>query len=105
MSDCFFGPLLGLLGTVIGMIEAFQAMEAAGSQVNPSILSGGIWKALLTTAIGVAVAIPVSIIHSWFERKVEVQATFVQDDLEKLFTLEKQKGINLSSREVEVVSR
>lgn len=94
-------PLLGLLGTVMGMIEAFQAMEAAGSQVNPSILSGGIWKALLTTAIGVAVAIPVSIIHSWFERKVEVQATLVQDDLEKLFTLEKQKNFNQTSREVE----
>ena len=94
-------PLLGLLGTVMGMIEAFQAMEAAGSQVNPSVLSGGIWKALLTTAIGVAVAIPVSIIHSWFERKIEVQATLVQDDLEKLFTLEKQKDFNRSPREVE----
>jgi biopolymer transport protein ExbB len=98
-------PLLGLLGTVIGMIEAFQAMEAAGSQVNPSVLSGGIWKALLTTAIGVAVAIPVSIIHSWFERKVEVQATLVQDDLERLFTLEKQKEVHHSLHEVEAVAK
>ena len=81
-------PLLGLLGTVLGMIEAFQAMEAAGNQINPSILSGGIWQALLTTAIGVAIAIPVSMIHSWLERKVEVQAIYIQDDLEKIFTLE-----------------
>lgn len=98
-------PLLGLLGTVMGMIEAFQAMEAAGRQVNPSVLSGGIWKALLTTAIGVAVAIPVSIIHSWFERKVEVQATLVQDDLERLFTLEKQKEVHHSLHEVEAVAK
>ncbi|MDO6806083.1 MotA/TolQ/ExbB proton channel family protein, partial [Wenyingzhuangia sp. 1_MG-2023] len=57
-------PLLGLFGTVLGMIEAFQAMEAAGSKVDPAVLSGGIWQALLTTAGGLAVAIPVSMIHS-----------------------------------------
>lgn len=93
-------PLLGLLGTVLGMIEAFKAMEAAGSQVNPAILSGGIWLALLTTAIGVAVAIPVSIIHSWFERKIEVQTLLIQDDLEKIFTLEAQKEIPMPLRDV-----
>lgn len=81
-------PLLGLFGTVLGMIEAFRAMEAAGSQVNPAVLSGGIWKALLTTAVGLAVAIPVSLAHSWFERRVEVQATDMQDDLERIFTLD-----------------
>ncbi len=53
-------PLLGLLGTVLGMIEAFQAMENAGRQVDPAVLSGGIWQALLTTAAGLAVAIPVA---------------------------------------------
>lgn len=81
-------PLLGLFGTVLGMIEAFQAMEAAGSQVNPAVLSGGIWKALLTTAVGLAVAIPVSIVQSWFERRVEVEALALQNDLDRLFTLE-----------------
>lgn len=45
-------PLLGLFGTVLGMIMAFQQMELAGSQVDPSVLSGGIWQALLTTAVG-----------------------------------------------------
>ncbi len=80
-------PLLGLFGTVLGMIEAFQAMEGAGAQVNPAVLSGGIWVALLTTAVGLAVAIPVSIAHSWFERRLEVQAAAMQDDIERLFTL------------------
>ncbi|MBL4822154.1 MAG: MotA/TolQ/ExbB proton channel family protein [Colwellia sp.] len=81
-------PLLGLLGTVLGMIEAFKAMEAAGSQVNPAILSGGIWQALLTTAVGMAVAIPVSIAHSWLERRVETETDKIQDDINWLFTFQ-----------------
>ena len=85
-------PLLGLFGTVLGMIDAFRAMEAAGAQVNPAVLSGGIWKALLTTAAGLAVAIPVSLIHSWFERRVELEASAIQDDLERLLTLEAQQS-------------
>ncbi|UAW99775.1 MotA/TolQ/ExbB proton channel family protein [Halopseudomonas nanhaiensis] len=81
-------PLLGLLGTVLGMIQAFQAMEAAGTQVDPSVLSGGIWVALLTTAVGLAVAIPVSLLHSWFERRVETQAGLIQNDLEHLLSVQ-----------------
>lgn len=49
-------PLLGLLGTVLGMIKAFRALEAAG-EASPAALAGGIWEALLTTAFGMAVAI------------------------------------------------
>ena len=84
-------PLLGLFGTVLGMIDAFQAMEAAGTQVNSSVLSGGIWKALLTTAAGLAIAVPVSMANSWFERRVEVEATVMLDRLEHIFTLEAKK--------------
>ena len=62
-------PLLGLLGTVLGMIAAFRAMEVAGSQVDPSVLSGGIWQALLTTAMGLAIAIPVMAAYNWMDRK------------------------------------
>ena len=80
-------PLLGLFGTVLGMIEAFQALEAAGSQVNPSILSGAIWQALLTTAVGLAVAIPVSMVHSWFERRVELRAATLQNDIDRTFLI------------------
>jgi biopolymer transport protein ExbB len=50
-------PLLGLLGTVLGMIDAFRELEAAGSRVNPALLAGGIWEALLTTAAGMVVAL------------------------------------------------
>lgn len=64
-------PLLGLFGTVLGMIKAFQQLESAGSQVNPAILSGGIWEALLTTAVGLAVAIPVVALLNWLERRVD----------------------------------
>lgn len=64
-------PLLGLFGTVLGMIEAFSELETAGSQVDPAILSGGIWEALLTTAVGLAVAIPVVAAFNWFDRRVE----------------------------------
>lgn len=60
-------PLLGLLGTVLGMIAAFQALQQAGSRADPATLAGGIWEALLTTAAGMAVAIPASIALTWFE--------------------------------------
>lgn len=77
-------PLLGLFGTVLGMIEAFKAMEAAGAQVDPAVLSGGIWQALLTTAVGLGVAIPVSLIHSLFERQHESLSIQMLSDSECL---------------------
>jgi len=64
-------PLMGLLGTVLGMIDAFQQMEAAGNQVDPSILSGGIWLALLTTAIGLVVAIPATAAQIWLNSVIQ----------------------------------
>ena len=51
-------PLLGLLGTVTGMIQAFQQIQDLQGQVNPAVLAGGIWEALITTAAGLTVAIP-----------------------------------------------
>lgn len=63
-------PLIGLLGTVIGMIAAFQALETATSSIDPSLLSGGIWVALLTTAAGLVVAIPATLAHGWFEARL-----------------------------------
>ena len=66
-------PLLGLFGTVLGMIEAFQSLQGAGSQVDPSILAGGIWVALLTTAAGLAVAMPASLIHAWLEARMDAE--------------------------------
>lgn len=63
-------PLLGLFGTVLGMIDAFQALQDAGAQVDPSVLAGGIWVALLTTAAGLSVAMPAALALSWFEGRM-----------------------------------
>lgn len=79
-------PLLGLLGTVLGMITAFQQMETAGSQIDPSMLSGGIWQALLTTAVGIMVAIPLVMMHAWLDRKVERVAHMINDVVTQVFT-------------------
>ena len=79
-------PLLGLLGTVMGMISAFQQLEAAGNKVNPAILSGGIWEALLTTAVGLCVAIPVVALLNWLERRVDHQAHEMDNLVTQVFT-------------------
>ncbi len=63
-------PLIGLLGTVLGMIDSFNELELGGSLVDPSILAGGIWTALLTTAMGLLVAIPALVSHYFFEKKI-----------------------------------
>ena len=75
-------PLVGLLGTVLGMIEAFQALQDSGAQADPSALAGGIWEALLTTAAGMGIAIPASILLSWYDSVVDN----VQADIENLAT-------------------
>lgn len=71
-------PLLGLFGTVLGMIEAFQNLQSAGNSVDPSLLAGGIWVALLTTAVGLAVAMPVSLILTWFETRLENERVAIE---------------------------
>jgi biopolymer transport protein ExbB len=60
-------PLMGLLGTVIGMVQAFSKVAQYQGQVDPSLLAGGIWEALLTTAAGLAVAIPTVVMLHYFE--------------------------------------
>lgn len=79
-------PLLGLLGTVLGMIDAFRQLENAGSQVDPALLSGGIWEALLTTAVGLAVAIPAVILLNWLEGRVERFRHRMEDAVTRVFT-------------------
>ena len=63
-------PLLGLLGTVVGMIRVFRALLAEGPG-NPAALAGGISEALVTTAAGLVVAIPALIFHRYLLRKVD----------------------------------
>ena len=64
-------PLLGLLGTVTGMIKAFIKIQELGGRVDASVLAGGIWEALLTTAAGLSVAIPTLVAYHYFEGKVD----------------------------------
>ena len=63
-------PLLGLFGTVVGMIKAFMVIQEMGGKVNAAVLAGGIWEAMLTTALGLAVALPTIIAHSYLVSKV-----------------------------------
>ena len=83
-------PLLGLLGTVLGMIAAFQALQEAGARADPALLAGGIWEALLTTAAGMAVAIPASAALAWFEGVVDAMAADVEDGVTRIFVAERR---------------
>ena len=64
-------PLLGLLGTVLGMIKAFMVIQEMGGKVNAAVLAGGIWEAMLTTALGLAVALPTMVAHSYLVSRVD----------------------------------
>lgn len=78
-------PLLGLFGTVLGMIDAFQALQSAGDAVDPSILAGGIWVALTTTAAGLAVAMPTSLILTWFESQMQAERALADSMISRAF--------------------
>ena len=80
-------PLLGLFGTVLGMIKAFLNLEKAGSQVDPALLAGGIWEALLTTAFGLAVAIPALTAYHLFENKISNTKDKMKDCIIRVNTL------------------
>ena len=79
-------PLIGLLGTVLGMIAAFQALQDSGNQADPAVLAGGIWEALLTTAAGMAVAIPASMALTWFESVADRVQADMEDAATRVFT-------------------
>ncbi|MBE1282861.1 MAG: MotA/TolQ/ExbB proton channel family protein [Rhodobacteraceae bacterium] len=78
-------PLLGLLGTVLGMIAAFQALQESGSRADPALLAGGIWEALLTTAAGMAVAIPASAALTWFEAVIDRMRRDIEDAVTRIY--------------------
>ena len=82
------GPLLGLLGTVLGMIEAFQTLALAEGSANAGMLAGGIWQALLTTAAGLLVAIPAAVASALIGARVEAVAQSVEAALGQLLAIE-----------------
>lgn len=76
-------PLLGFLGTVIGMIEAFAAIEIAG-EVEATLVAGGIKVALITTATGLTIAIPINIFHNFFVTKVDRLVIDMEESAQRL---------------------
>ncbi|WP_020210368.1 MotA/TolQ/ExbB proton channel family protein [Gilvimarinus chinensis] len=76
-------PLLGLLGTVFGMIEVFNAIMIKGSG-NAGVLAGGISQALITTAAGLCVAIPAMIVHRYFQRHIDYLVVTMEEEAIKL---------------------
>ena len=76
-------PLLGFLGTVVGMIIAFQSIEAAG-EVEATLVAGGIKVALLTTAAGLVIAIPVSISHNFFVSRIDSLVIDMEESAQKM---------------------
>jgi biopolymer transport protein ExbB len=77
-SVAHLAPLCGLFGTVLGMIEVFRKLESIGGRADVSLLSGGIWVALLTTAFGLLVAIPTLIAHHYFSGLVTGRSEDIQ---------------------------
>ncbi|MGB1539409.1 MAG: MotA/TolQ/ExbB proton channel family protein, partial [Rickettsiales bacterium] len=80
-------PLLGLLGTVVGMVRAFSKLEEAGSRVDPSLLAGGIWEALLTTVGGLIVGIMALAAHYAIDSVVERTRATMRDLAVRILTM------------------
>lgn len=85
-------PLLGLLGTVLGMIQSFQELELAQGSANASVLAGGIWQALLTTAAGLIVAIPAAIAANLLAARVESAGHLIENTIGRLYLIEDAGG-------------
>ncbi len=81
-------PLMGLMGTVIGMITSFSKLSLSGTRVDPTLLAGGIWEALLTTAGGLAVAIPALAAHYVFDGMIEKVRATMKDVSIQILALE-----------------
>ncbi|MDP0563440.1 MAG: MotA/TolQ/ExbB proton channel family protein [Candidatus Endonucleobacter sp. (ex Gigantidas childressi)] len=89
-------PLLGLLGTVIGMIDVFSVIMIQGAG-SPGVLAGGISKALITTAAGLTIAIPALIFHRYFTRRIdELVVTMEQEAIKLMEVLQGERNTNES---------
>ena len=81
-------PLLGLLGTVLGMIQAFRELALAQGAANASLLAAGIWQALLTTAAGLIVAIPAAIAATLLAARIDRAGQQIEAAIGRLFALD-----------------
>jgi biopolymer transport protein ExbB len=99
-SIALISPLLGLLGTVTGIIQIFSAMGINGLG-NPAVLASGIGVALITTAAGLTVAIPSVFFHRYFERLVDDYVLKMEEESLKLLDIihgDREKGDGFSSK-------
>ena len=87
-------PLLGLLGTVLGMIAAFHAMQDAGAFVKTGDLAGSVWQALLTTAGGLSVAIPCYTAYNYLVSRVESLTLDMQKAANEMIYFLSQHPVN-----------
>jgi len=79
-------PLMGFLGTVAGMIVAFESIASAGD-VNPALVAGGIKVALLTTAAGLTIAIPVNIGYNYFVSRIDTLIVDMEQSTQKILNI------------------
>jgi len=80
-------PLLGLLGTIIGMIEAFQKVALMGDTGDASVLADSIGKALITTAIGLIIAIPALGFYHYFKSRISMLGNALEEEVDEIFAL------------------
>ena len=93
-------PLLGLLGTVTGMIEAFDVVAQENALGQAELLAGGISKALLTTAFGLCVAVPALLFYQYFRSKSEGWVRIIEDTcIERLVALRRRSGPTAPAQE------
>ena len=71
-------PMIGLLGTVIGMIDAFSALSSTGQAADPQLLAAGIWTALTTTAAGLAIALCTFFVANWLESRIDSERNRIE---------------------------
>ena len=77
-------PIVGLLGTVVGMIEAFHVIAFTGGMGDASLLAGGISKALVNTAAGLSVALPALALHHFFRHRLTVSGLALEEQLDRV---------------------
>jgi biopolymer transport protein ExbB len=77
-------PIVGLLGTVVGMIEAFHVIAFTGGMGDASLLAGGISKALVNTAAGLSVALPALALHHFFRHRLTVGGLALEEQLDRV---------------------
>lgn len=94
-------PLLGLLGTLLGMIKTFWLFNQSGNYATPAVLSGGVWEALLTAAAGIAIAIPVHLARHFLHGRVRAlvhDMEWVGNELMRYLLREHRNGVGTGKK-------